>query len=182
MVTIEVNRVPNIMDTVCRASVVVLALSIAACSGKGNPGAPTPAEQLRFPPALAPVIRTLDNDSWVHPLLGTSMGAYLRQHVKEIRFDQTLRPPTLAYAYPTGTIGWQSYDVLPTYDTPDVALSAAYVLHEARHTHGYLHTCGDGLKDRTFKEGGAWAVHVLYLEHAGFQAEADWVRKTFIGC
>lgn len=162
-------------------TVAFLGLLLSACSSSPTSPSTAPAA-FRFPPEMAPVIRQLDNDPWMHPLLGQSLGTYVRTHVKEIRFDATIKPPVLAYAYTDGIIGWQAYDPLPTYDTHDVALSVGYVLHEARHIQGYRHTCGDDTHDRTFEEGGAWAVHITYLEHAGFPIQADAIRKAFIGC
>ena len=165
------------MNWVCAIVTVLL----SACSGM-NPTAPsaTVERAFNYPPELAPVIRALDAELWIHPLLGERPGSYVRTHVQQIKFDSTVRPPFLAWAYPGGTVGWQTYNPLSTYDTPDVALSVAYLLHEARHQQGHWHTCGNN--DRTMEEGGAWAVHILYLEHAGYQKVADAVRAAQIGC
>lgn len=159
-------------------------LVAGACAGPTSPSSPAPVSEqiLRYPQELAPVIRKLDNDVWIHPMLGVPMNVYVRRHIREIRFDGALRPPTIAYAYAGGTVGWQTHSPVATYDTPTVALEAAYVLHEARHQEGHWHSCGDERKDRTFEEHGAWAVHITYLEHQGFQKEADLLRQTFIGC
>lgn len=157
--------------------IVLVALLLAGC-GTGNPlsATPTAPTSLTVPIELQPVIAALDADPWIHPLLGEPMGIWVRRYIHTIRFDDTVTPPNAAHVYlAQRTIGWQAYDPV---DLTDMPLSVAMVLHEARHVEGYPHTCGNF--DRTMEEGGAYAVQILYLEHAGYQPAASALRASSI--
>lgn len=156
-------------------------LTTVACAG-ANPAGPSNRASLQVPAELQAAMTLLDNDPWVHPLLGSTPGAYIRQHVQQIVVDDALQAQEDLGARAVltqGTILWRAGN------HRSAARQAALLLHEARHLHQNAgHSCGpqDGAGDRTVAEGGAYGVQIAYLEHVGDAAEAQWFADRYIGC
>lgn len=161
-----------------RPIVLLLALAAAACGG--NPAGPSSAADAAFPPALSPVMSALDADQWRHPLLNARMGDWVRAAVARVDVVSMADDVGARSIISQRRVEWN-----PSQSTQGVAWQASLLLHEARHLERRsFHSCGtDPLAgDRTMEEGGAYAVQILYLEHAGATAEAAWLRANFIGC
>lgn len=159
-----------------RKALAALALLIFV-TGCGQPFAPTGAgDAFTYPDILRPAMNALDQDPWIHPLLGEPAGAYVRHNTAGIVMDASM-PANIGATFDRDThlIHWQPRN---TPDTMSVQLLASTILHEARHGAGIRHSCDNG-HDRTFEEGGAFAVQILYLNQQ--QVSADWLRP-FIGC
>jgi len=156
---------------VCWACVV-----LAGCGS--SPLAPSTFE----PADLGPVVAYLEADPWVHPLLGETLGPWVRRQLSSVRIylDPTLPADVGARASLTSReLFWP-----PRNTDLSLTVQAAALIHEARHFEGYLHTCGTaGLQgDKTMEERGAFAIQIVYLEHKGEPSLADWLRRNYIGC
>lgn len=156
----------------------VLLITLFAVTACKTPIQPSPPSGLVLPDALQPVLAYLDSSDWRSPLIGDVVpGVYVRRHVRQIVFDDTIPADVAAWAeYNTGRIRWR-----PTYVPPSHAVRslAALLLHEARHLHGFRHSCDPN--DLTLEEGGPWAVQILFLDYYGV-SEASWLRTNRIGC
>lgn len=112
---------------------------------------------------------------------GVRLGDYVRRQARGgIIVDPTLRQNVGAIAL----LDERRILLTPSTAASSTALLAGAILHEARHLEMQRwHSCGkfDGAGDRTMEEGGAYAVHILYLEHVGEMGAANAFRE-FIGC
>jgi hypothetical protein len=152
----------------------------ALCSACGNqPFAPSGAgDAFTYPPMLAPVLAAIDQDPWIHPLLNDRLGSYVRRNLAGIVLDYSL-PAEIGATFnrETHLLHWNPRN---TPETMAIVKLAGVLLHEARHGEGFRHDC-DG-RDRTFTQGGAFAVQILYLEQQQFGNDAAGLRRDWIGC
>jgi len=137
-----------------------------------------------YPEELKPVIEFLDRETWIHPLIGEPFGPWLRKYTLKIVLDPTIPPAYRAVAdHATHVIYWRPD--MPNEVNIPIAAKAAIIVHEGRHLQGYRHSCagkdGYDTSDETMEEGGAVAVHVIFLEHFGLR---NWVEyfKQYVGC
>jgi hypothetical protein len=154
-----------------------------ACQAVG-PLAPDslPAEFV-VPTALGPALALLDSDPRPVPLLGLPAGAWVRNRVRGIVIDHDLPAAVRARCCEEDRmIHWSTGWLPDPQNVDDVRFAAAIIMHEARHAEGYRHTCPDARRDRTVEEGGAWAVHAAWLQHAGDTATAGMILAADIGC
>lgn len=164
----------------------LLAGSVSACS-VGQTASPTEPGTIQtplvVPDALAPSVALIDADTRVVPFLDEAAGTWFRRHVRGIRLDPSL--PTNVRAQccgPDRLIRWSTSWLPDPGDSRDAQVAAAILIHEARHAQGYLHSCADQRRDRTFGEGGAWALQSAWLRHRGDVATADLIVNFDIGC
>lgn len=163
--------------------VLVVALLASACGQSPfTPSGVKPGTAFVVPAVLQPVMEALDAETWIHPLIGEPMGAWVRRNLAGIVMDETL-PASVGGRFDRTThlLHWQPRD---TPATLTITSLVGMLLHEARHGQGYLHSCGSAAlsHDRTMDEGGAFAVQILYLEQQQFRDEADRLRQNYIGC
>ena len=166
------------------ALAALVLLSAAGCAGAPSPLAPNAVfATFDAPPFLASSIALIDADDRPIPIVGEAAGTWLRRTVRGVIMDPDLPADVRAQCCgPDRLIRW-STGWQPDPDRADDArIAAAILLHEARHAEGYRHTCPDQRRDRTFDEGGAWAVHAAWLRHMGDAVTADSITASDIGC
>jgi len=169
-----------------RALSVVAILCVTASCEMRSASPTSPASVMptfSVPGVLARSLALIDSDPRAVPFLNDAAGPWLRRNVRGVVLDGSL--PDGARAQCCGSdrlIRW-STGWLPDPDNPhDVRVAAAILIHEARHAEGYSHSCPDHRRDRTFAEGGAWAVHSAWLRHAGDETTANSIATADIGC
>ena len=158
----------------------------SACRLATSPLAPSPAgpgDPLVVPEFLAPSVAVIDSDSRPVPILDEAAGPWLRRVIRGVVVDPTLPAHVRAQCCTRdGIVRW-STGWRPDPDDPrDVRLAAAILIHEGRHAQGFPHSCPDSRRDRTYEEGGAWALHAAWLRHIGEHATADSILASDIGC
>lgn len=160
--------------------------ALASCEARGSASPLAPAAVLAplvVPSELAPALALIDSDERRAPFLDDTAGAWFRRHVRGVQIDASLPSNIRAQCCgPDRIIHW-STGWFPDPDNPgDVRAAAAILIHEARHAQGFPHSCPDHRRDRTYDEGGAWAVHSAWLRHMGDQATAESIATYDIGC
>jgi hypothetical protein len=164
---------------------VVMAFAlVAACSGVSNPAGPgdVPAS-FSVPDFLIPSLELIDSDPRAVPMLDEPAGPWLRRVARGVIVDTTLPSHVRAQCCRSDRLIRWSTGWIPDVNNPrDVRIAAAILIHEGRHGEGFLHTCPDQQRDRTFDEGGAWALHATWLRHGGDVATADSIARSDIGC
>jgi hypothetical protein len=135
------------------------------------------------PRELAPSLALIDSDPGIVAFLGEPAGTWLRRHVRGVRVEPALPANVRARCCEGDLLIQWSTGWFPDLANPkDVRAAAAILLHEARHAQGFLHTCPDQRRDRTYGEGGAWAVQSAWLRHMGDTTTAASIETFDIGC
>lgn len=165
--------------------VAMLAFTVSACGSVSSPTAPEPvsAGEWVVPDVLTASLALIDSDTRPVPVIGRPAGAWLRETVRGVRIDASL--PSHVRAQCCGSdrmIQWSAAWLPNPNNADDVRIAAAILVHEARHAEGFRHTCPDQRRDRSFEEGGAWAVHSAWLRHMGDNHTADSIATSDIGC
>jgi hypothetical protein len=184
--------VHRIAKNVCLpAAVGVLASFLAGCGSSSSsplePGDSSAAglgsTPLVVPDVLVKSIELIDNDTGIVPQIGEPTGIWLRKAIRGIVIDPGLPREVRAQCCGKGRVIHWSTGWLPDPSNPDdVRIAAAIIVHEARHAEGYPHTCPDGRRDRSFEEGGAWAVQAEWLRRMGDVRTANAIAALDIGC
>lgn len=165
--------------------IVLLALAtLAGCGAASNPVGPdSVATHFDVPGFLAPSLALIDADTRAVPMLNEPAGTWLRRVARGVVVDATLPATVRAQCCRSDRLIRWSTGWTPDVDNPrDVRLAAAILVHEGRHGEGFRHTCPDNQRDRTFEEGGAWALHATWLRHMGDATTADSIAAYDIGC
>ncbi len=165
-------------------TILVALVTLAGCRTASNPAAPDRVDtHFAVPDFLAPSLALIDADTRPVPMLNEPGGVWLRRVTRGVVVDAALPVTVRAQCCRAdGLIRW-STGWTPDVDNPrDVRLAAAILIHEGRHGEGFRHTCPDNQRDRTFEEGGAWALHATWLRHMGDQATAESIATYDIGC
>jgi hypothetical protein len=155
-----------------------------ACESRPAPAAPAGGgPHFSIPAALEASIALIDSDLRPVPIINESAGAWLRRQIKGVVLDSALPSGVRAQCCGADRIVHWSTEWMPDpASSHDVRVAAAILIHEARHAEGYRHSCPDQRRDRTFDEGGPWAVHATWLRHAGDERTADSITVWDIGC
>jgi hypothetical protein len=167
------------------AILIAFVHALAACGAvAGSPIAPDAgSDDWIVPEVLKPAVALIDSDDRAAPFLGEPAGVWLRRVVRGVQIDSSLPAHVRAQCCGSDRMIRWSTGWLPDVNRPDdVRVAAAILVHEARHAQGYRHTCPDQRRDRTFNEGGAWAVQAAWLRHMGDHRTADSITAADIGC
>ena len=185
------RSIVRILRRVCLAAAIGLAPFVLSGCGASSPVEPSAsaaggvatAEGFIVPGVLTKSIALIDSDAGVIPLIGQPTGVWLRSTVRGVVIDPSLPHEVRAQCCDrNGFIHWSTGWLPDPSDADDVRIAAAIIVHEARHAEGYVHTCPDGRRDRSFEEGGAWAVHAEWLRRMGDIRTADSITMRDIGC
>ena len=123
---------------------------------------------LTVPSVLAPSLALIDSDPRPVAMIHEVAGTWIRRQVRGVVLDETLPASVRAQCCGADRIIHWSTGWLPDLASAhDIRVAAAILMHEARHAEGFAHSCPDQRRDRTFAEGGPWAVQATWLRHAG---------------
>jgi hypothetical protein len=175
----------NALATLRKIVLAVAVLTVAGCgAGAASPTAPGSVDAgFVVPDILAPSLALIDADDRPVEFLNEAGGPWIRRTVRGVVLDANMPAGVRAQCCGSDRLIHWSTGWLPNPSSPhDVRVAAAILVHEARHAQGYRHTCPDQRRDRTFDEGGAWAVHAAWLRHMGDNATANSISTLDIGC
>lgn len=167
------------------AAIAATALTLSACDARDkSPIAPSwKFADTSVPHVLRPSLALIDLDERPLPFVGEPPGNWFRRTVRGVQIDHSLPANVRAQCCGSDLVIRWSPGWMPDPANPDdVRVAAAILIHEARHAEGYRHTCPDQRRDRTFDEGGAWAVQASWLRHMGDDRTADSIASLDIGC
>ena len=172
--------------TALHATLAAVAILVASgCSaGAASPTAPGSVDaEFVVPDVLVASLALIDADDRPVEFLNEAGGPWIRRTVRGVVLDSNMPAGVRAQCCGSDRLIHWSTGWLPNTSSPhDVRVAAAIMVHEARHAQGYRHTCPDQRRDRTFDEGGAWAVHAAWLRHMGDPATANSISTLDIGC